>query len=97
MNLVSIIFIVISFAPLKAFSQSVSGKVIDYNSEMPVTGALISIGDEYKNIPTDDKGFFKIENIPSGNYDVKISMAGYKSEIIKLTIAQNQNKVFTVK
>lgn len=97
MNLVSIIFIVLCFTSLKAFPQSVSGEVIDYNSEMPVTGALISIGDEYKNIPTDDKGFFKIDSIPSGNYDVKISMAGYKSEIIKLTIGQKHNKVFTVK
>ncbi len=96
-NPVAIILIVLSFASLKVNSQSVSGKVIDYNSEMPIEGALISIGDEYKNITTDDKGFFKIESISSGSYDVNISMTGYKSEIIKLIIAQDQNKVLTVK
>ena len=73
-------------------------------SEILLTGLLnissdeiTSIGDEYKNITTDEKGFFKIESVASGSYEINISMAGYKSEIIKLIIAQDQNKVLTVK
>lgn len=96
-NLVTVIIFILSFTSSEIFSQTVSGKVTDNNSGLPLAGTLISIDNSGKNYFTDDNGYFKIESLQTGSYDISIRMAGYKAGSIQITIAQDQRKVLDIK
>ncbi|MDD5571489.1 MAG: carboxypeptidase-like regulatory domain-containing protein, partial [Bacteroidales bacterium] len=64
--------------------QSVSGTVIDKTTRIPLAGANIVIlkTSPQKGTTTDEKGFFRIENIPVGKIKIKISFVGYTTVIL---------------
>lgn len=72
-------------------SQTIEGKVIDALNTDPLIGATIKIvGTSYGAI-SDLNGFFRIENLPAGTYEVKISYIGYNDKIIKDVIVSPKN------
>lgn len=56
------------------------GKIIDIDNQLPLRGANIIIKSTSLGTVSDKDGFFKIEDIPSGNYVIAISYIGYKTE-----------------
>lgn len=64
------------------------GKVIDRETDRPISYANITLT---KNSDTgflsgaisNEKGFFKVEEIPPGSYDLKVSFIGYQSSLMK--------------
>ncbi len=73
------------FIPIIALSQDITGNIEGYIVDTlgsPLTGVNILL--ESKNLQgtrgsaTDNKGFFRIINLPVGIYIVKISSIGYK-------------------
>lgn len=91
------LILLLSFSSLKLFSQSVSGKVTDLISGLPVSGAFVVINNETQNYLTDNDGNFMIENLSQGNYDLVVRMTGYISESIKLWIDQNKTEIIKIK
>ena len=65
-------------------NQLVRGTITDNDSRMPVIGASIMIPGTNPLIGTvsDLKGNFKLENIPIGRINLKISFMGYEPKII---------------
>lgn len=69
------------FLSFYTFSQSgsISGKILDQKNS-PLPGAHISIehpwGEQVKSGITENNGSFKINNVPIGGYNVKISFLG---------------------
>ena len=64
----------------------------DNNSFSGLTIVLIKDGKELFGAITDKNGDYEIKDIPVGKYDLKISMLGFKSKIIKdIEIKENQN------
>lgn len=86
-NLLLLILILIS---ANTFSQSntgiIKGKLIDRETQNPVTDANIQIVDTYDNTITDKNGEFSFNNINLGNYELKITAPGYfpiiKSDLV---------------
>ena len=66
-----------------AFAQdfSISGKVVDMNGNpIEFANVIISIENQeefFKGTSTDDKGYFKIENLTEAAYYVRISFIGH--------------------
>ena len=62
-------------------SATISGRALDKKTEDPLIGAnvYIEIDQEILGGATDIDGFYIIENIPEGIYDIKASYLGYES------------------
>src|SRR5690606_11297413 len=67
---------------VQAQTGTVSGKVLDKSSNLPISYATIEIKDENKIITggiTDDNGLFDIKNLQPKNYVVEVQYMGYKT------------------
>ena len=70
------------------FSQNIlKGIVVDNDSKIPLKGVLVSV----LNIPntqiTNEKGFFKIDNIPNGSYILELKFTGYETQNFPIQLA----------
>ena len=66
-------------APEKTKTGSLKGTVVDAETQAPLVGATVLIVDTERGAATDDKGEFKINNVPVGSYSVAIRSIGYQS------------------
>ncbi len=95
------IFLVILLSLLsnQIFSQNIvgkiEGKIIDAETKELLIGANILIVNSTIGAATDLNGKFVIENIPVGNYSIRISFLGY-TPIIKTDIIVRSNRVTSV-
>lgn len=80
-------FTLAAFALSSAFAQSetalLKGRVMDENNQ-PIPDAVISMAGTDIGTATDASGFFNLPALPSGEYEVVVSVIGYepKTEIV---------------
>ena len=69
------------------YSQNtIQGIVTDSNTQEHLAFVNIYISDLEKGTITDGNGNFKLENLPSGHYNILFSFLGYKTESFKISI-----------
>jgi outer membrane receptor protein involved in Fe transport len=84
-KLLLITFIVsIFFSPV--FSQEeekgkIAGMVMDKRTEQPLAGVNVELKGTYKGAATDLDGYFFIDKISPGSYDIEVSIIGYKIQL----------------
>lgn len=68
----------------KSFTQTIRGTVVDEDTKSPIVGATIIIvdSDPLLGTVTDSEGKLKIEKVPVGRQDIKVSFIGYESKIL---------------
>lgn len=72
------------------FAQyTLTGKVVDEITGDPIIGANVIIESLNLGRATDQEGSFQFENIVSGNYQIEISMVGYRT--IKRSVELKEN------
>jgi len=71
-------------------SGNISGEVIDELSEVPVSGAVVSVSKVNQSIETDSDGAFNLANIPPGTYNVTAVKAGYTDAKKAVTVLEDQ-------
>ncbi|HSM62603.1 MAG TPA: TonB-dependent receptor, partial [Gillisia sp.] len=77
-----------------SFAQnSLTGKVIDAETNDPVLSATIYIPKLEKGALTNFDGTFKIDNISTGNYDLVVSSVGYSTRTIIVDIPSNEELI----
>ncbi|MBN1999695.1 TonB-dependent receptor, partial [candidate division KSB1 bacterium] len=59
----------------------IEGKLVDGDTKAPLVGGNVLIMNTTMGSATDAGGYFKISNVPVGNYSVKFSYIGYDSYI----------------
>ena len=72
---------------------SISGTVRSKNDPLPYANVILK--GIKKGTLTDEKGIFKIENLPSGHYTIEVSFTGYKNTIQKLNLL-NKNIIINL-
>ena len=83
--------------PNSVSSASIAGKVIDLNSGETLAGVEVTIEGSTKKVLTDLDGYFKIEGLQPGAYNVIASYISYnKSFIEKLEIGKS-NQTLNIK
>jgi len=77
-------FILILFFSINIFSQDtkISGKVFDKYTGKPIEFANVSIVEKGLGSTTDSTGFFVINNLNPGIYNLQVSFIGYQTEIL---------------
>lgn len=87
----------ILFLSAKIFGQTtLSGVVTDKITGDTLTGASIYIPDLKTGAVTDNKGFYKIENLPNIKVLVQVSFIGYKTIIETVTLSTATTKNFVL-
>ncbi|MEO0787313.1 MAG: TonB-dependent receptor [Bacteroidota bacterium] len=82
MKLILAIFLLFSATYLQA--QTIQGRVLDTQSEIPLIGAtvVVQVGDEQRGTTTDIDGRYSIGNLPPGRYVIQATYLGYESSSI---------------
>lgn len=76
-------------------TQTVKGKVIDQDSEMPIVGATIVLlgSNPIVGTTTDIVGFYAISGVKIGRKSFKISFVGYKDVYLKEILVESGREV----
>ena len=61
-------------------SGSLTGRIFDIQSQLPLEGATLLLEGTSFGSVTDAEGYFKLENIPSQSYNITASYLGYESQ-----------------
>jgi len=79
--MLSIVLVYGCTALSQSLVQNVRGQIVESISKLPVEGAVVQLrsGNEKHGTESAKDGYFLIENVPPGRYDVIISMVGYNS------------------
>ncbi|ALJ03751.1 TonB-dependent receptor [Pseudalgibacter alginicilyticus] len=80
------------FVPI--YSQnSISGTISNSNTNESLAYVNVYLPKLEKGTVSDENGFFKIDNLPSGNHEILFSFIGFesKSRIIKIPMSENLN------
>ncbi|WP_396602361.1 carboxypeptidase-like regulatory domain-containing protein [Algibacter sp. R77976] len=92
-----IIYIAIFFLSALSFAQeagSISGKILDFESNSePLIFAKVSIKETGTEVLSDEKGFFKFENLKTGEYTLVSTFTGYETKETKITVAANNTNI----
>jgi len=73
---------------------SISGSVVNKQTQQPISGISVQIEGTQRGTTTDSSGKFRIANIPVKTYAVKFSGIGY-ADIIKYNIIINSGNEYT--
>ena len=97
----SILFLLIAFYSISAFSQSgytISGKIIDEATKQPLQGASVFAENTTIGTATNDQGFFTLR-LPGGGYSIAVTFTGYQTETKRVTAgdAGNNEMVIEIK
>lgn len=94
-------FLLLCFAAVA--QNKINGTVKDASTGELLFGANILLEETGRGTTSDNSGNFEINNVPQGNYELKISFLGYTTQKIKVTvpntevidIALDQSSIFT--
>jgi iron complex outermembrane recepter protein len=74
------------------FAQfSLSGKVIEKDSEESLSGASVVLNQTFLAVSTDQNGEFSFSDLPSGTYILKISFVGFENFLDTVELEKNLN------
>ena len=62
-------------------SGRVTGKVVDFSTKEPLSGANVLVVGTQLGASTDEEGKFSIAKVPVGTYNVRVSALGYSPEV----------------
>jgi len=93
----NIIYVAIFFISTLSYAQSngsVNGNVLDFESNNePLMFAKVSIKETGAEVLSDEKGFFKFENLSDGEYTLVSSFTGYETKESKIKVASNATQI----
>lgn len=92
------IFFFVLLLPVVLLSQSgygkVSGRILDEQTKLPVESVNIFIANSLVGTSSNRNGYFEIDKIPPGRYNLIISHLSYENQSISADI--KKNKIFQV-
>lgn len=68
---------------IQRFVQTIRGKVVDTETQQPLFGVAVAVlgTSPLKGAVSDFDGYFKIEEVPIGRYDIRASYMGYATNV----------------
>ena len=69
-----------------AVAQTVTGEVTDAGRTVTFNGATVSIDELGRTTTTDDRGRFRLANVPEGQYTLVISYVGAADTSVSISV-----------
>jgi hypothetical protein len=94
----SVLFLLIAFSSIAAFSQSaytISGKIIDAETKQPLQGASVFAENTTIGTATNDRGYFNL-SLPGGGYSIVVTFTGYQTETKRVTAGDAGNNEIVI-
>ena len=99
-----LILAILSIVGLATFSQNltqtIKGRIVDVDTEIPLPGATVIIlgTDPLIGASADADGYFKLENIPLGRYNLQFTYMGFESATVsELEVGSGKEVVVNMK
>jgi len=70
---------------------TVTGRVVDTQSTLPIAGATITIGNIVSVTAPNDKGGFVLRNVPVGTQPLRIDATGWQRYTTNVTVTNNRS------
>lgn len=77
------------FEEVKPGPGSISGKVTNSVTGLPISGATVSTLPATSVVTTDSTGKYILANIPAGSYTITVELTGYETKSVDVTISSN--------
>lgn len=95
-----IIYTALFFISALSFAQntgSISGNLLDFESNNdPLMFAKVLIKETGAEVLSDEKGFFKFENLKDGEYTLVSSFVGYETKESKINVELNKTTTLKI-
>ena len=74
-----------------AYAQtwSVSGRIAEAGSDIPVTGAVVRIGKDYLWAVSDAEGGFTFWNVQAGKHEMEVSCLGFVNVVMEIDVTKD--------
>ncbi|MCF8307740.1 MAG: TonB-dependent receptor, partial [Bacteroidales bacterium] len=95
-SMAALLLLTFTLAGLSTLAQTISGKIIDAETEEPLIGATIKLEGTSQGAATDLDGNFSFE-APAGEQNLVISYVGYVKKTKTLTVSSGKNNLETIK
>ena len=69
---------------------TVTGRVIDIPSMLPISGATVTVGNIVTNTAASDQGGFVLRNVPVGTTQLEIDHTGWQHYRTTIVVTKNQ-------
>ncbi len=77
-----IVFILLVLHPTALLAGSLQGRLLDPDAERPVSGAVLTLlsapSGAIHSVHSDTTGFFRLENLSTGTWDLRVERQGYR-------------------
>lgn len=85
----SVLILLCSITSATGQSGTIRGNVYDRETGAPVLFANIRLADTNLGTNTDDNGFFSLNNVPTGSYDLVATYIGFDSTVVRITVMED--------
>ncbi len=94
--LLSLLLLIAVKATPQNLAQNIRGQVVESITNIPIEGAGVQLRTEKEKLGTQTAkdGYYVIENVPPGRYEILISMIGYNSVAISNVIVTTGKETF---
>lgn len=81
-KVIYLFYVLIILLPISLIAKNniITGRITDNKTNDPLHGANITIVGTSMGSATDDNGNYTLKNVPPGNYTLKATFIGYKTE-----------------
>ena len=86
----SLLFSIVSLCVFSQSNYTISGKIIDETTKLPLQGASVFAENTTIGTATDNDGVFHLK-LPNGGYSIVITFTGYQTETKRVTTADAGN------
>src|SRR5688572_7202019 len=82
--------------PAAGQGGTITGTVRDRATQQPVASAQISLIGTTRGALTNDQGVYRMANVPSGNYQVRVLRIGYQASVLPVTVTTGQTTTLDI-
>jgi hypothetical protein len=79
-----------------ASQSSISGVILDQDSNEKLAGVTIQLSATGQKIYTDSKGEFSLDGIQPGTYKVKLNCISYKDKEVTVKVSKSKNETVKI-
>jgi hypothetical protein len=74
-------------------TQTIRGRILDITNDKPLAGANITLKNTRQGAQTDDNGYFRLEKVPVGRYQLVISSVSFETQTISEILVESGKEV----